>query len=236
LASIGSEESGNRLLNFLSVADRELLSPALRAIALKPAQPIEASGQPVEHVLFVLAGIVSVVAVGTGDRDIEVGIIGREGMTGLVVVLGNGHPANRTFVQVAGRALSIDANDLRRAMDRSSTLRLSLLRFVQAFMVQTSQTARANGRATLEARLARWLLMAHDRLDGNDLPLTHEFLSIMLGVRRPGVTVALQLLQDRGLITAGRGLIRLVDRDGLVEIASDWYGLPESELSRLLQR
>jgi CRP-like cAMP-binding protein len=128
----------------------------------------------------------------------------------------------------------MDASPLREALNASPTLRIFLLKFVQTFMVQTAHTAIANGRATVEQRLARWLLMARDRLDGDELPLTHEFLALMLAVRRPGVTEALQKLEGRRLLRAERGRITICDRKGLEKIAGALYGAPEAELRRLL--
>jgi CRP-like cAMP-binding protein len=109
-----------------------------------------------------------------------------------------------------------------------------LLAFTQSFVVQTAQTALANARGNVESRLARWLLMAHDRLDGNELDLTHEFLALMLGVRRAGVTTALQKLESDGLVVAKRGLIVVEDRAGLVRLADRLYGVAEAEYRRLI--
>jgi CRP-like cAMP-binding protein len=119
-------------------------------------------------------------------------------------------------------------------METSATLRPVLLKFVQAFLVQTAQTAVANAQARLEERLCRWLLMCHDRVDTDTLPLTHAFLATMLGVRRAGVTTALHLLEGRGLIRATRGCIEIVDREGLKKGASGTYGTPEREYQRLV--
>jgi CRP-like cAMP-binding protein len=124
--------------------------------------------------------------------------------------------------------------NFRAAMDNSDTLQPALLKFVQAFMVQTAYTATANGRATLTERLARWLVMAHDRVEGDDLPLTHDFLSLMLGVRRAGVTTTLHDLASKGLIGSKRGMITVVDREGLEEVAGGYYGVPEAEWQRLM--
>jgi CRP-like cAMP-binding protein len=118
-------------------------------------------------------------------------------------------------------------------MQETPSLRVSLLRFVQAFIVQTAHTAAANARAKVEERLARWLLMAHDRVDGDVLPLTHEFLSLMLGVRRPGGTVAFHLLEQKGLVSTKRALIAIDDRAGLEQLAHGFYGVPEAEHLRL---
>ena len=125
------------------------------------------------------------------------------------------------------------ADDLREAMQDSPAIRICFLHFAQAFMVQAAHTAVANGRGKLEERLARWLLMAHDRLEGNDLPLTHEFISLMLNVRRAGVTEALQGLSRKGVVSAKRGSVVVEDRAGLEARANGLYGIPESEYLRL---
>jgi len=164
-----------------------------------------------------------VVADGSGMRGIEVGLIGREGMTGLAVVMGNDRSPHDTYIQAAGAGQRIGAAKLRRAMNRSVPLQRSLMLYAHAFLIQTAQTALANGRSKNAERLARWLLMADDRIDGGELPLTHKFLSIMLGVQRPGVTLAVQALEHAGLISAGRGVITILDRKGLEKMSNGTY-------------
>jgi CRP-like cAMP-binding protein len=119
-------------------------------------------------------------------------------------------------------------------MEASPSLKALLLRWVQVLMIQTAQSALANGRYTIQERLARWLLMCHDRLDGDDLPLTHEFLSLMLGVRRSGVTEALHVLEGVKIVRTSRGRIHILDREKLEEIAGDCYGLSEAEYAKLI--
>ena len=136
-------------------------------------------------------------------------------MSGINVVMGDDRSPHSTYIQCAGHGQRIATNDLRAAMQESTSLQRCFLHFAQAFTVQTAHTAVANGQAKIEERLARWLLMAHDRLAGDELPLTHEFLALMLSVRRPGVTVALQLVESLGLISAKRGLIVVQNRVGL---------------------
>jgi CRP-like cAMP-binding protein len=167
------------------------------------------ANKPIKHSYFITSGLASVIAIGTNGHRLEVGIIGREGMSGLPVVLGNDRSPNETFIQVEGTGSRIAADDLRRAMQKSASLTRVLLNFVNAFLIQTSHTALSNGTATLKERLARWLLMAQDRLDGNEIPLTHEYLSLMLGVRRAGVTGALNQLGRKGAIRLSRVASRL---------------------------
>jgi CRP-like cAMP-binding protein len=223
----------NRILARLSKADFALIEPLLSPTDLPLRKKLEERQKPIEHVYFPDSGILSVVANGDNNRGIEVGLIGREGMSGLAVVMGADRTPHQTFVQVAGHGWKIRSNDLRTAIDKSATLHRKLLLYGHAFLLQTGYTAMANGRSKIEERLARWLLMAHDRVDGDILTLTHDFLSIMLGVRRPGVTHAVNLLERTGLIHANRGTITIVDRSGLEESSNGAYGAPEAEFNRL---
>jgi CRP-like cAMP-binding protein len=222
----------NRLLASLNPADLSLLHKSFKPIDLPVETVLEVPNKPIEWVYFLESGIASVVA-GEGAR-IEVGLIGREGMSGLSIVMGDDRSVNSTFMQGGGAGFRIGAKDFGRILQKSGTLRLSLLRYAQVFSTQVAQTAVANGRAKLEARLARWLLMAHDRFDHEAFPFTHRFLALMLGVRRPGVTVALHFLEGYGLIKATRGLITVVDRKGLEAHADASYGVPEAEYERLV--
>ena len=160
---------------------------------------------------------------GAGVEATEVGLIGRESMTGLAVVMGADQSPLDTHVQAEGSGQRISAAKLRGAMDRSTRLHRSLLAYAFAFHLQTAQTALSHRRNTTEERLARWLLMADDRLDGAALPLTHNLLSIMLGVHRPGATVAVQALEREGLISTGRGAITIVNRPALQKLCKGTY-------------
>jgi CRP-like cAMP-binding protein len=226
----------NRLLAALSRKELELLRPHLRAIDLPLRFVLEARAKPIEHVYFIEAGVASVVAVQSHQTQVEVGLIGFEGMSGLPVILGDHQTPNTTYMQVGGEGVRISSDALRKAAAKSAGLHRTLLKFAQAFIVQTSHTAIANAHARLEERLARWILMAHDRVVNATIPLTHEFLSLMLGVRRAGVTETLQTLSKQGLIKASRGEITVLDRQGLELSAGDSYGVPEAEYRRLFPR
>jgi CRP-like cAMP-binding protein len=223
----------NRLLAALTTEEMELLRPSLEEVPLYLRQVLEAPGKPIPYAYFLMCGLASVIAHTRQDRQIEVGMVGFEGMTGLSLVLGDDRSTNETLIQAPGSALRISRADLRQAQEASPTLRGVLTRYVNAFMSQASQTALAHGRAKLEERLARWILMSHDRLAGGELTITHEFLSIMLGVRRPGVTIGLHYLEGKGMIRSTRGLITVLDREGLNEQANGSYGIPEAEYERL---
>jgi CRP-like cAMP-binding protein len=224
----------NRLLAALSPNDLALLQPHLRSLAVAVRHEIERPNRRIDAVYFMDAGIASVVAVQADETQVEVGLVGPEGVTGTAVVLGGDQSPHSTYIQVAGEAQCIKANELRKAMKASDTLHALLLKYVQAFMVQTTHTAIANAHAQIDRRLARWILMAHDRTGNKTLPLTHEFLALMLGVRRPGVTEALQSLKRHKLIETGRNQIIMLNRNGIEKVAGHSYGVPEKEYRRLI--
>ena len=224
----------NRLLAALKPADLHLLRPHLSPVTLKLRQDLEKPNIKIEDLYFLDAGIASVVAVHKRKERVEVGLIGCDGMSGTAIVLGSRSSPHSCYLQVAGKEQHVSADALRKAMDASKTLHELLLKYVQTFMVQTAHTAIANAQAKIHERLARWILMADDRVSDDVLPLTHEFLSLMLGVRRAGVTEALQSLARRRLIKAGRGEIAVLDRKGIERVAGDFYGVPEAEYRRLI--
>jgi CRP-like cAMP-binding protein len=233
---VNSPDDGprNRLLAILSPADRSLLQPSLETVPLQTRQILEAPNESIAHIYFVESGLVSIVATSKPHHSIEVAMIGHEGMTGLAVLLGDDRSANELLVQSAGTALRMSTPALLQAIARSRSLGAMLLRYVQVAMVQASQTALANGRGKLDERLARSLLMWHDRIWADELVITHDFLALLLGVRRPSVTDALNRLEGKGLIRANRRLIRIVDRDGLHRAADGFYGIPEADYDRLI--
>jgi CRP-like cAMP-binding protein len=157
-------------------------------------------------------------------------------MTGLAIVLGHDQSTNETIIQASARALRIESEHLRAALRSSPTLTSALLRYVHVFMTQASQTALAFGRAKLSERLARWLLMWQDRLQTPHLTITHEFLALLLGVRRQGVTVALHELEGKGLIKGTRNQVTILDRQGLLVLAGGFYGVPEADYDRTVRK
>jgi CRP-like cAMP-binding protein len=229
----GREKCRNRILARLPAADSELLKPSLSLVDLPVRKILEIRGRRIEHVYFPESGLASVVVTGAGQHSLEVGMIGREGMTGISVVMAAERSPNETFMQSAGEGWRIAAADLLAAMDKSTTLRNTFLRHGHALITQMAFTALSNGSYKIEERLARWLLMAQDRCDGPVVFLTHEFLSIMLGVRRPGVTAALGHLEKLGFISARRGAVTILNRSALEDAANGGYGAPEAEYERL---
>ena len=215
----------NRILSGLSPGDRALLEPHLEPIDLPLRKRLHQPNKRVKEVYFILEGLASVVA--NGDHPIEVGMIGREGMTGIATVLNSDERVPyETYMQVGGSGRCLPKHRLRAALEQSPTLHAALLRYAHAFMAQTTQTALANGRNTIIERLARWLLMVDDRVDGSDLPLTHDLLGVMLGTARPGVTLALHELERRGWIAHSRGVISILDRKGLEKASGSAYVPP----------
>jgi CRP-like cAMP-binding protein len=228
------ESHRNRLLASMPDDDLALLEPSLERVTLRQGHVLEIPNKPIEHVYFIENGVVSVVVVNAHDHRIEVGVIGLDGVTGVPVIMGDDRSTNSTYMQIGGDGQRITVPAFRAALAQSPSLRALMLRFARSFMTQTSHPALANGRAKLDERLARWLLMAHDRMDGNAVPLTHEFLAVMLGVRRAGVTVALKDFERQGFVTTRRGELTVVSRDGLEKTAGSFYGTPEAEFRRLV--
>lgn len=212
----------NLILSQISAADLGLLEPHLERVDLPLNKVLERRCKPIKSIYFPEDGIASVVAVGN-RRSTEVGVIGREGMTGSSVVLGGDRSEHETFMQAAGHGHRIDASLLREAIAASRTLHAAFLSFIRAFLSQTANTVVANGRSKIEERLARWLLLADDRIAGDALPLTHEFLAMMLAAHRPGVTVAIQELERSGLIARKRGHIVILDRKTLERMTNGTY-------------
>jgi CRP-like cAMP-binding protein len=224
----------NILLKWLSPLDLELIHQDLQRVPLKRGDQLERARERVRYVYFVEEGMLSVVSKMEHGRDVEVGIIGKEGMSGSAVLLGDEFSAHETNVQIPGIAMRLEVTALHRATLGSRTLKDFLLRYVRYLELQTASTASANGRAKLDERLARWLLMTHDRVDSDRISITHEFLANMLACRRPGVTVGLHILEGNGFIRSMRGQIIIVDRSGLEQAANGSYGSMEPIYGRLL--
>jgi CRP-like cAMP-binding protein len=215
----------NRLLTALPPGDLAELLPQFQPVELAIRQVLHEPGKAIGSVYFVETGWVSMLAYMEDGDAAEVGLVGREGMVGLPILLGGDSADLEAMVQATGTALRMDAAALRQALERIPTLRTLLLRYVLLHHEQVTRTAACNGRHQIEQRLARWLLMAHDRADGDQFPMTHEFLSMMLGVRRAGVTVAAGVLQKAGLIRYGGGKLQVTDRPGLEAVTCECYGV-----------
>jgi CRP-like cAMP-binding protein len=216
----------NRLLAALAPQDWALLQPQLTHVSLVQDQVLYEAGAPIEDVFFIEAGLISRTADTADTNGVEVGLIGREGMLGAPVLLSPEPVAfHKAMVQIPGTALRIGAVALRQAFTQSPALHERCLRYVHFLLTQTMQLAACNARHEMAVRLARWLLMAHDRMEGDVLPLRQDFLAQMLGVRRAGVNEFVGLLEHKGLIRHARGHIHLLDRAGLEAAACNCYRL-----------
>ena len=224
----------NGLLSALPPANLARLRPKLHFVELPFNQTLYSMDGALDTVLFPESGMVSLLATLDDGEQIEVGIAGREGLVGLPLVFGDDRSLVEARVQMEGTALRIGAAAFRDEMEQSDALRTLLLRYALAFHAQITLSAACNARHAIEQRLARWLLIAHDRVEAKDFPMTHEFISMMLGVRRPGVTIAAGILQKAGLIHYARGRMSVTDRPGLEAASCDCYHTALREFRRLL--
>ena len=230
-----SSSTANSLLRALSEADFALLEPHLRPEQLKLKQPLFNPNEIIERVYFLEDGVASIVSVQEDGDEVEVGLYGREGMSGSPVIMGAEQSPHASMIQVGNPAAHwIESSRILAACDQSGSLRRLFTRYAQSLNVQAAMTAASNAHYALPERLARWLLMCHDRVDSDRLDLTHEFLSMMLAVRRSGVTVTLHTLEGTGAIRSSRGIVTITDRSRLEEIAGDSYGQAEAEYRRLI--
>ncbi len=212
----------NKLLASVPAAEVEPFRGLFVRVPLVRDQVLADLGQPVDHAYFIERGVVSIVSENAdGEDGIQVAMIGREGVVGDFSLVDMRHPAfARAVVHIPGSALRLTGADLHRVLQSSPALRAACGRFVQSLIGQVMQSAAFNARRSLMERCARWLVMTHERIDGNELWVTHESLSAMLGMRRSGVTVAAAALQQAGLIRTGRGRVMVLDRDGLNGVAN----------------
>ena len=225
----------NGVLATLSAADAGFLTPHLQLVDLPREQRLERRGRSAEFVYFIERGVACTMADDVGGHGVEIGMIGREGFVGVSAALGAPHSPYDVQMLAPGSARRISANVLRDAMNERPALRDAVMLYVHRFVLQAMREAQINARATLEARLSRWLLMMHDRLEGDELHLTHDRLATMLGVRRAGVSVAAKKLERGGIIMLHRGSIMVCDRKKLEESSAGAYGgldRPAQETSR----
>ncbi|MBY5406828.1 Crp/Fnr family transcriptional regulator [Rhizobium leguminosarum] len=233
MTELQQRQVSNRLLRRFPEDAFELLAPLLEPIDLPVNYSLVRPRKPIEHVCFIESGLASVVAESSDGRSVEIRHIGREGIAGYPVVLGIDRTPNKTFMQVPGHGLQVATEDFLPILDHPQVRQL-LLRYVHTCELQLAHSALAAAKFNVHQRLARWLLMCHDRIDGNHLPLTHDFLALMLGIRRAGVTNELHILEGMHAIRSTRGNVRILDRNKLIEIAGGCYGVPEQEYERLI--
>ena len=227
-------ERGNRLIDLLPAADRRRLLDRMELVELDLRQRIYEPGKPIEHVYFPLTTVISMLAVMEDGQAVEVATMGNEGMAGLPVFLGASTSPDLAFAQIPGRALRLPAGEFHELANGAGTVQALLQRYTQAFFVQLAQGAACTRLHSVDQRLARWLLMTHDRVGQDQFPLTQEFMAQMLAVRRATVTEAARRLQQALLITYSRGIITIVDRPGLEAASCECYRIITDEHTRLL--
>jgi CRP-like cAMP-binding protein len=224
----------NQLLEALPPENLAQILTKLHAVSLPLRKTLLVPQGRIEAVYFIESGFASVVAQLNDGTQGEVGLIGREGIVGLPLIFGVETAFADTYMQAGGTGLQMEAMAFQREVDGNPALRRLLFRYNEAVHAQTVQTAACNGRHDLEPRLAKWLLMAHDRIDGDELLITQEFLSLMLCVYRPSVTVVAGILQRAGIIRYGKGSITILDRDALEATACDCYKTVQDRFEYLL--
>lgn len=225
---------GNRLLDMLSPERLKSLRPHFETVSIRANQVIQAPGAKVDFVFFPTSGMISIVATMADGAAVENGIAGKEGMFNVSVILGDDTPSQKAIVQLSGRAIRIRSTILRQAEQTDESLRNLLRCYTNVVLVNASQSAACNRLHELDRRCARWLLMAHDRAGTETFPITHHFLGMMLGVRRPVVTAAVQKFRANGLITYHHGMMTIRDRIGLEAAACECYRFVWNESERLL--
>lgn len=224
----------NRLLGALLPEDYDFLRPDLSVEEYESGHILVEARAPATRIWFTETAIASVILSTKRGNRAEAGIVGRDGCTPLGALTVDDISAFQVLIQVQGSGLAAPVTAVRALIDARPGARDVFTRFTHTQYIQTAHTALVNSTYAVEERLARWLLMCHDRVDRDELLLTHEFLSVMLAVRRPSVTVAMHLLEGERFISARRARITIVDRAGLEEFAGDAYGAPEAAYERLI--
>lgn len=233
LKSVTAWPPRNKLLNLLPADDLARLRPLLEPVTLKRRRTLFHPKSPLDAVYFVEDGLVSVLTQLDDSRAVEVWLTGREGVLGLPVILGSTKSPHRRVAQLGGSALRMRADDARAVMHEIPSVSRLLLRYVHAVLIQASQAGACNSAHRLELRLARWLLAAADRCEPGALPLTHDILARMLGVRRASVSENIRALEQEGLVRTSRGRIQIRNRPGLEARSCHCYRIMNSEYERM---
>lgn len=235
MATLERQSIGNLLLAALPAESFQRLSAAAYRVDLDQGDVIAEAGVLIEHICFPEAGVASYSDVLSDGSRLEIGLIGREGFTGWPLLLGCERSAHEAHVQIgSGTAIQLKTEAFLEICDADPELTRLLLRFVHSFIAQMGRTIASNLIDPVQRRLARWLLMCHDRSGGDSIPLTHEYMAGMLGVRRATVTDALHILEGEGAIFGKRGLVIIRDRQRLEDIAGECYGPAEATYRKLI--
>jgi CRP-like cAMP-binding protein len=214
---------GNFLLDMLEPEDRALLEKNAETTTLRPGQRLQTAGERPNAVYFPMGGAISV-GVRVPNNEVECALVGREGMLGVNAVLQGSSPGEDAMVLFEGPALRLPWDGFAAEVDRNRRMQRHFLRYADSFLGQVVQTAWASANGAVDQRLARWLLLAADRVDSDGLLVTHQTLSEILAVRRPSITLALHALEARKLIRSTRGRVAILDRTHLAELAAPFYG------------
>jgi CRP-like cAMP-binding protein len=226
--------ASNRLLALLSGRDYARLRAHLDPVTLGYRQVLYASNKEINFVYFLESGVGSLVNTMINGAAAEVGTIGNEGVVGLPILLNDNTAPMTVYIQVPGAGWRMSADRLRKEMERSASMRTVMLHYAHAFFNQVAQSAACNHYHTLRQRCCRWLLMTHDRMQSDDFLLTQEFLAMMLGVQRTGVSAATGALKKAGYINYSRGSVTILNRRGLEQSACECYAVSKREFDRLL--
>jgi CRP-like cAMP-binding protein len=228
------QANANRLLTSLPDEDYQRLLPNLQPVTFALGDVIYESQGQMEYVYFPTSSHVSLLYTMIDGSTAEVGLVGNEGLVGIALFMGGDTTPNRAIVQGSGEAFRMQARVMQEEFRRGGAFQLTMLRYTQALITQISQTAVCNRLHSTEQRLSRWLLMTHDRAQRDDLQMTHEFISNMLGLQRESVSITAHRLQDQGAISYKRGHIRILDRQLLEECSCECYQVVKAEHDRLL--
>ncbi len=224
----------NRLLAALPHEEYQRLQPHLELVQLSNRRTLCEVGDSIRHAYFLNSGMGSLLALTQSGATVEIAMVGNEGMLGIPVILGAKNAPYQIMVQLPGEGMRIKTDVIRAEFKRAGALHDLLLSYTQALLIQVSQSAVCNRFHTVEKRLCRWLLIAHDRVDGDTFHLTQEIISYMMGAPRTAVTMAAGTLQDAGLIRYKRGIITIIDRSGLEEAACECYRIVAETLEHFL--
>ncbi|WP_341526830.1 Crp/Fnr family transcriptional regulator [Nostoc sp. UHCC 0302] len=230
------EQPENKLLAAIPASEYQRLVPHLKLVSLSNQQILYEAGEPITHVYFPQKTVVSIVTIMEDGSTVEAGLVSNEGMVGVPVILGNNVTITTASVQVPDSAIRMDANVLKSEFNRGGALQNLLLRYVQAVYTEIAQGAACNRLHTIEERLARWLMTVSKRLESEDFPLTQEFISQMLGVRRASVTEAANTLSRAGMISYHRGYINILNQEALEKTSCECYQVIQDEFARLLKQ
>ena len=228
-----SLSTSNQILNALPRDEHERLLPFLESVKLTHGQIISRPHEPITHVYFPNHAMISVVSNLAQGQSVEIGVVGREGMSGIDVLMGVDSTPNESMVQLPDGALRMQTAVIREEFKRGGALQDLLMRYTRTLLIQVSQSAVCNRLHSVVERLSRWLLMSQDRAESDDLPLTQEFIAMMLGTRRSGVTEAAIALQGDGYIRYWRGHITILDRPGLEDFTCECYAIIKAEFDML---